>query len=272
MTLSNLATNRLLPQRVTANADFSNTATGTYSSSGVNYKYVTFTASSTLTIGTAGVLDFLVVGGGGSGSGPNSGGGGGGGGFLTGTIYVSAGSYTMTVGAGGAGPGTGGSGYLPGNIGGYSQANFSLAPITAYGGDGGGPKTGSGAIGSGGGGNGGQSAGQPGVGQNGNAGGTGAGSTGGAGAGGGGAGSAGSQTQPVGTGSGGNGLASSIAGSTPATTYTAGSYTFSGGGRGISGVASGLGSQPNYGGASDASNSGPANGASGIIIIRVRTN
>jgi hypothetical protein len=81
------------------NADFSNTATGTYSSGGINYKYVTFTGSGTLTVTKSGLADILVVGGGG---GAVLGGGGGGGVLYATDAYLTAGSVTVTVGAGGA--------------------------------------------------------------------------------------------------------------------------------------------------------------------------
>ena len=83
------------------NANFTDTATGTYSSGGKNYKYLTFTASGTLTVDTAGLADILVVGGGGSGA-QGRGGGGGAGGHLYATgAYLPVGTLTVTVGAGG---------------------------------------------------------------------------------------------------------------------------------------------------------------------------
>ena len=101
MTMSNLNTNKLQAQKVTPNADFSNTATGTYSSSGIDYKYVTFTSgTNTLTIGTAGVADVLIVGGGGSGVQATTDCGGGAGGYIYETLYLAAGNYTVVVGAG----------------------------------------------------------------------------------------------------------------------------------------------------------------------------
>jgi hypothetical protein len=91
-----------------SSANFTDTATGTYSSGGKNYKYLTFTASGTLTVDTAGIADILVVGGGGASGGSVSsgrcGGGGGAGGFayLT-SAYLTVGTLTVTIGAGGAG-------------------------------------------------------------------------------------------------------------------------------------------------------------------------
>jgi hypothetical protein len=127
-------------------ANFSNTATGTYSSGGFNYKYVTFASSGTLTITSAGVADILVVAGGGGGAGDTRGGGAGGYVFRT-DYYIGAGSYAVTVGAGGptgggancqnrgdhsrldqlfavAGGGGTSSGGLPGGAGGSSGAGY----------------------------------------------------------------------------------------------------------------------------------------------------
>lgn len=77
-------------------------------------------------------VEFLIVGGGGSaGSALYHSGGGGGGGFIQGSMYIPAGTYTVTVGAGGANPG---SNTLKGNNG----SNSSFNGIIAYGGGGGG--------------------------------------------------------------------------------------------------------------------------------------
>ena len=90
-------------------ANFSNTATGTYTASGINYKYVAFTSTGTLTITRAGDCDVLVVGGG---SGGNAAGSVRGGESMTRTYYLPAGTYTATVGAGGAPGSSGGASYL----------------------------------------------------------------------------------------------------------------------------------------------------------------
>ena len=92
----------LVPFSGAGSANFSNAATGTYTDSGINYKYVTFTGSGTLTVTKAGLADVLLIGGGGGG-GFNGGGGGGGGGlnYVT-SFYIPVGTYTTTVGAGGA--------------------------------------------------------------------------------------------------------------------------------------------------------------------------
>ena len=89
------------------NAVISGTPTGTYTDSGFNYAYFTFTSSSTLTVTTAGFADVLIVGGGGGG-GQNRGGGGGAGGHLYATsIYFPVGTAQVRVGAGGASSTTG---------------------------------------------------------------------------------------------------------------------------------------------------------------------
>jgi hypothetical protein len=89
------------------NANFTDTATGTYSSGGKNYKYLTFTGSGTITFDTDGLATLLVVGGGAGGGGAIGGagavaGGGGGAQVLEDDFYFTAGTYTVTVGAGGA--------------------------------------------------------------------------------------------------------------------------------------------------------------------------
>ena len=127
------------------NADFSNTATGTYTDSeGVSYKYIKFSSPGTLNI-TEGIADVLVVAGGGnsgSGSGYGSGGGGGGGGVVYQTILLSSGALPVTVGSGGT-PGGDSSlstivGAIGGGGGGLGHAG-SLAAGSGYiGGNGGG--------------------------------------------------------------------------------------------------------------------------------------
>ena len=83
-------------------ANFSNTATGTYS----GYKYVSFTGNGTLTISRAGLADVLCVGGGGGTAGGY--GAGGGGGFKrVDNLYLPSGNITVTVGAGGGTPAAG---------------------------------------------------------------------------------------------------------------------------------------------------------------------
>jgi hypothetical protein len=89
-----------------APADFSNAATGSYTD-GVAYKYLTFTASGTLTVTRAGLAEVLVVGGGGGGHRTDSSdrscrSGGGGGGYYAATVELAVQSYTVTVGGGGS--------------------------------------------------------------------------------------------------------------------------------------------------------------------------
>jgi len=68
----------------------------------VNYTMLTFSASATLTVTTAGLFDVLMVGGGGAGGGnggSGGGSGGGAGGLVTATIYLDATTYSVAVGA-----------------------------------------------------------------------------------------------------------------------------------------------------------------------------
>jgi hypothetical protein len=89
-------------------ANFTDTETGTYSSGGKSYKYLTFTSSGTITFDTAGLADVFVLGGGGGGR--TAYGAGGGGGAVEGPTIVEATTYTVTVGAGGAAGATGSAG------------------------------------------------------------------------------------------------------------------------------------------------------------------
>jgi len=87
------------------NANFTDTATGTYTDSGIDYKYLTLTGSTSVTFDRAGYADVLVVGGGNSGSTANGNNiGGGGGGVRFGSFLVPASTLTVTI--GGAGGGT----------------------------------------------------------------------------------------------------------------------------------------------------------------------
>ncbi len=79
-------------------------STATATIDGVNYTILTFTATGTLTVTTAGFFDYLAVGGGGGNAhiNENRGGGGGGGGCVQiGSVYLSA-NQTITIGAGGS--------------------------------------------------------------------------------------------------------------------------------------------------------------------------
>ena len=89
--------------------------TGTFTDTGVNYKYYSFTGSGSITLSKAGLVDIILVGGGGgtvsSGNALHRSGGGGGGALTSLSLYVAVGSTTITIGAGGAGgatPTTGG--------------------------------------------------------------------------------------------------------------------------------------------------------------------
>lgn len=73
---------------------------------GVNYQYVSFTATGSFTPTTAGLFDVLIFGGGCGGMAYGAfGGGGGAGGILQQTIYLPASATTVSVGAGGSGTG-----------------------------------------------------------------------------------------------------------------------------------------------------------------------
>lgn len=263
-------------------ANFSNTASGTYSDGGVNYKFITFNSSGTLTVTTAGLADILVIGGGGGGGSSSSNGvaggsGGGAGGFVSVTSgFITSGSHTITVGGGGVG---GASRPNIGNPGNNSSANGAVAlgggagmvadilgsaasPMIAIrGGSGGGAAGSSGTTGAG-----------PTVQvatfsglHFGNNGGTnndaGAGSF--AGGGGGGAGGAASGRTA------GVGRASAITGS---------SVTYAKGGNGqgtTNNISAGVNGSANTGDGGNGAGQGVAaggNGGSGVVIIRVRTN
>jgi len=83
-------------------ANFTNAATGTFSSGGISYKYITFTGSGELIVDRAGFADVLIVGGGASGGARVGGGGGAGGHLEILNAYLPVGTLTVTVGAGGA--------------------------------------------------------------------------------------------------------------------------------------------------------------------------
>ena len=280
--------------------------TGTASSNVVAdatvYSFTSGSGTFAVSAGAPVIVDYLVVGGGGGG-GWNVGGGGGAGGLVyTKGVQLPVGAYTWTVGAGGAAASTAGAA-----IAGSSGANSSLSStafgnITALGGGGGGPQSGSGLTGG--------SAG--GAGGNGTvaavAGATGQGNSGGAmsatwsayvGAGGGGAGNAGSQpSSTLVAGVGGSGLAIPITGSN---VYYAGgggggninaNTPASGGlgGGGAGGAQSGtsgtttktdaVAGTANTGGGGGGAGAGggtagtalPSAGGSGVVILRVYTN
>ncbi len=84
-------------------ANFTNVATGTYTSGGIDYKYITFTGIGSLVVDQAGFADVLVVAGGGGGPGGNTYTtyGGAGGMIYIESHYFEAATFTATVGAGG---------------------------------------------------------------------------------------------------------------------------------------------------------------------------
>jgi hypothetical protein len=107
------------------------TATGGTVTTAAGYTIHIFTSSDNFVTNTGGIVEYLVVAGGGGGGG-RSGGGGGAGGMLTGSMSMSTGSHTITVGTGGAG-GAGGGGL------GTNGGNSSIgALVTTTGGGGGG--------------------------------------------------------------------------------------------------------------------------------------
>lgn len=253
-----------------------NSTGGTITNSG-GYRIHTFTTvgNSNFISSDAGTVEYLIVAGGGAGGGRHAGGGGAGG-MLTGSINVSAQSYTISVGAGGTGV-TGTCDTPCGRTGGSGQ-NSVFNSLTSFGGGGGGSNSSSPTNGGSGGGGGGNVANGFGLGTSGQG-------NNGAfgrpdpfypGGGGGGAGSAG--VSPVSTtsraGNGGDGLSSSISGSSTFYATGGGGGHWDGGSPGFGG--SGVGAN---GGQSAAANTGggsgggileavSGNGGSGIVIIR----
>jgi len=226
-----------------ANANFTNTATGTYTEDGIDYKYITFTGSGSLVVDQAGFADVLVVaGGGGAGNATNgvgNGGGGGAGGLIYATSFyiASAATFTATVGTGGAN-----------NVEGNPSNIFSITCVGGgYGGNNGRAALRGGSGGGGFGGGGGSSAGGAGTVGQGNLG-----PGGGSGGGGGGSSAAGAST------SGGAGTSVSITGA--AVTYAAGGNA----GSSANGAAN-TGNGAGGGGFTGQT----ASGGSGIIIVRV---
>ncbi len=86
-------------------ANFTNTATGTYTDGGgIDYKYLTLTGSTSVTFDRAGFADVLLLaGGGGCNSRDGANGCGGAGSMLVQTLYFDVATLTVTIGAGGAG-------------------------------------------------------------------------------------------------------------------------------------------------------------------------
>jgi hypothetical protein len=111
-------------------ANFTNEATGTYTDSGIDYKYLTVTGSGSITIDRAGLADILVIGAGAGGLQC----GGGGGQYLNTSLQLPEGVTTITIGAGGA-AGVGGSSRA--SNGGKTTFANSLGTLIAIGGGGG---------------------------------------------------------------------------------------------------------------------------------------
>jgi hypothetical protein len=229
-------------------ADFSDAATGTFTDSGISYKYITYTASGTVTITKAGLCDVLVVaggaGGGGSGSGVGAGGGGAGG-LLFENVFVAVTTLGVTVGAGGSAGTT--------SVKGGNGNDSRIGSIYAIGGGGGGSGDGSTGLVGGSGGGGGSSFAAAGTGK------AGQGNDGISNQGGGGGSSA------IGSGgTGGAGRSISITGT--AVTYAAG------GNAQITSPANGAANSGNGGqGRGTGSSGNGGTGGSGVVIIRVRT-
>jgi hypothetical protein len=203
-----------------------------------------FTSSGSITVGTAGNAEILVVGGGGAGSGNTvpAGGGGAGGYVYRSSAYLTAGTLTVTVGAGGVGTWDGSAGRSDTKNGDSSRLGDYVAIGGGCGGstDNNGRRVGGNGGSGGGGGNGTGGSGLSGQGNNGASGG-----------GGGGSGAAGSGA------AGGAGTANSITGTS--VTYAAGgSY---GEGTGVNGAANtGNGATGSY-------QSAAYTGGSGIVIV-----
>jgi hypothetical protein len=243
-------------------ADFSDAATGTYSDSGIDYKYITYNSSGTLTVTEAGLATVLIIaGGGGGGSASQSAVGGGAGGYIAASnLYLEAGSITVTVGAGGAA---------------INQGNASRFDVLFATGGGRGlnlNSAGAGVAGGSGGGGSDSASGGAGVVGQGNNGGSGANSAGG---GGGGAGAVGGNATNNNGGNGGAGVASSITGSSVGRAggggargaSTLGTATDGGGG---ASTGTGTAGSANTGGGGGGGGTGGA-GGSGVVIVRVRT-
>lgn len=271
---------RLLSDSLEVPANFSNTATGTYTD-GFDYKYVSFTADGTLTVTRGGYADVLLVGGGGAGGHWGGGGGGAGGVLYIENAYLPAGNLDVVVGAGGSSvasglpqytfPGEDGKPsilheyYVPGGGGGgspgylWNTTTYYSAPA-GTGASGGGKAVYSAGV------QGPRASGIPGIGNDGGL------AFGGTSGGGGGAGAVGGDASAGVNGNGGDGISNSITGS--AVIYGGGgagpnpATGGSGGGGSNSAGTDGLGG----GGAGKSGTSEQFAGGSGIVIVRVRTN
>jgi len=109
-------------------ANFTNAATGTYTTGGIQYKFLTLTGSGSVTFDQAGFADVLVIGGGGAGGNFQSGGGGAGGNLFITNAYFALGTLTVLVGAGGASVAVVGNEGTPGNNGIASSIGSYYSP------------------------------------------------------------------------------------------------------------------------------------------------
>ena len=262
----------------------STTATGGIMSNDGTYIYHIFTTvgTTTFTVTSPGLVDYLVIGGGGGGGVGGGGGGGGAGGVRFGTTTLPAASYTITVGAGGGGTGGNGQGYDGGS------SSIGILIDASGGGGGGGWWIPDGRPGGSGGGqnarNGGTSGGSGIAGQGfagasyisgsnggggGGGGGTGSGSTGGIGI----TSNITGITKYYAGGGGGGGAGGSTGGVAFGGTYTVANGTYGGGnGAGSNGF------KPNFtdavantgggGGGNEGGNGPSGSGGSGIVVIR----
>jgi len=264
----------------------------TITDGGVTYDVYQFTGSGSITVGTAGFAELLLVGGGASGGAGIAAGGGAGGHLSIASAYLPAGALTVTVGAGGA------AAVVPANDTPLDGQNGFGSRIGDYVSPGGGAgsafvatrssgnyRAGRGHVGGSGGGASGWLTGSsaPGGGVSvaglGNSGGIGANSLGAGG--GGGAGTAGSDGVSNAGGNGGNGLANSITGTSVTRAGGGGGAgdggTYGSGGTGGGGDAAnnpGISGDANTGGGGGASrvqdtSSTSGSGGSGIVIVRV---
>jgi hypothetical protein len=250
-------------------ASIGGTATGTYTVGAATYDYFTFNSSGTLTVNTAGFADVLVVGGG---AGALLGGGGGGGVLYAASAYLSAGSMTVTIGAGGSAYGYNGISSRLGSfygVGGGGQNYYHTDGSTSRhngqpGGSGGGSGTTVAAS---------QGTGLPGQG---NDGGIRVSSGMGGGGGAGGVGADGSGTTG---GNGGVGISNSITntavlygpGGGGGGSVTGGTGGATGGGNGNTTTGATAGTANTGGGGGGGNSPGGKAGGSGVVIVRVRT-
>ena len=270
-------------------ANFTDTATGTYTDGGIDYKYITYSVTSSINIDVAGFATVLLVGGGGAGGERYGGGGGAGGMIEIANAYFDVSSHVVTVGVGGTNatarasgvttPGSNGSAsgvgdyWVPGGGGG---GNGILDPSGTFWWGNNGMNGGSGGGASGYGGAGAGSIPGTGVLTLGFAGGGQGVSEGGGGGGSSAVGFDGTNSPNVG-GNGGAGGASSITGSS--VTYAGGGGGFGsptagsgGAGGGGAGAVTGAGTQGTDGlggGGGGATNAVPGFGGTGIVIVRV---